>query len=398
MGGVIAAGNGPLALVLRYHTEIAGRALATHDRMSDPPGAIAMKLSTALLVVGFSFASAVSVRHADAGSPPSRASRADNPPRKVVVGTVIFGTYGKYPGLDERLKQLGGIVDEMARQASAKYSNRGLDLAILPETAVTASTGNASERAARLEGTVREFFSALARKHRTYLVVPMDLAEDGPAGSIYSNSAILFDRKGEVAGIYRKLHPVAVLGTDVLEGGITPGRDDPVFTCDFGKLGIQICWDIQFDEGWTTLANKGAEIVAWPTASPATAQPAARAAAHRYYIVSSTPREDATIFEPTGMIAAQVEEQGKVLVQQLDLSFAVLGWSAPLQNGKALTEKFGDRVGYHYSVREDLGLFWSNDPRMTVGEMIRTFGFEEIDSQVARNRRLYDAARAGDRK
>src|SRR3954453_14463141 len=48
-------------------------------------------------------------------------ARADRPPRKVVVGPAIFGPYGKYPGLDERLKVLGGLIDEMAQQAGAKY-------------------------------------------------------------------------------------------------------------------------------------------------------------------------------------------------------------------------------------------------------------------------------------
>ena len=290
---------------------------------------------------------------------------------------------------------LGGLIDEMARQAAAKYPGHGLDLAILPEEAVTPTKGPASARAMTLSGPITESFAALARKHKTYIIAPMDLAEEGPSGPLYFNAAVLFDRKGEVAGVYRKVHPVAGTGSDDLEGGITPGKEYPVFDCDFGKLGIQICWDIQFDDGWDALARKGAEIVAWPSASPATAQPAARAAHHRYYIVSSTWREDATVFEPTGLIAAQVEQPGKVLVHQLDLSHAVLGWSRHLGNGRALTERYGDKVGYHYEPREDLGLFWSNDPRTTIGAMIRSLGLEEIDAQVERNRRLQDAARGG---
>jgi predicted amidohydrolase len=333
------------------------------------------------------------VGDSQAGAPGDRLSKADRPPRKVVVGTAIFGPYGKYPGPGERLEVLGRLIDEMASQASSKYPGQGLDLAILPETAVTSTTGPASARAIRLDGPVRETFGRLARQHKTYIVAPMDLAEEGAKGTTYSNAAVLFDRKGEVAGIYRKAHPVAMVGSNELEGGITPGREFPVFDCDFGKLGIQICWDIQFDDGWATLDEKGAEIVAWPSASPATAQPASRAGLHRYYVVSSTWREDATIFEPTGLIAAQVEQQGKVLVHELDLSYAVLGWSAPLNNGKALTKTYGERVGYHYEPREDLGLFWSNDPKTTIGEMIRSLGLEEIDAQVARNRRLQDAAR-----
>ena len=53
------------------------------------------------------------------------------------------------------------------------------------------------------------------------------------------------------------------------EGGCSPGQDVPVFDCDFGKLEIQICYDMEFDYSWNELARKGAEIIAWPTQSPA---------------------------------------------------------------------------------------------------------------------------------
>lgn len=357
-----------------------------------------MKRVISLIVLSLGSMSQGTAAEPGASSVPK--STAERPPRKVVVGTAIFGPYTKYPGLADRLKVLAGMVDEMAAVAAERYPDRHLDLAILPETVVTSNSGTAAERAIPLAGPVQDCFSSLARKHKTYIIVPMDLAEEGPQGKFFSNAAVLFDRKGGVAGIYRKVHPVAVLGTNALEGGIRPGQSYPVFDCDFGRLGIQICWDIKFDEGWKALAEQGAEIVAWPTASPATAQPASRAGIHRYYIVSSTWRVDATVFEPTGLIGAQVEGARKVLVHQLDLSYAVLGWSAPLNNGKGLTDKFGDKVGYHYVPREDVGLFWSNDPRMTIGSMIGSLGLEEMDAQVERNRRLYGASgkRADDRR
>jgi predicted amidohydrolase len=263
----------------------------------------------------------------------------------------------------------------------------------LPETTLTSQDGPASRRAVPVQGLVLETFGALARRHKTYLVIPLDLVEDGVSGPVYSNAAVLLDRRGAVAGIYRKVHPVANLGRDDLENGITPGREFPVFDCDFGKLGIQICWDIVFDDGWQALADKGAEIVVWPSQSPATAQPAARAGRHRYFIVSSCWRNNSTIYEPTGLVAGRSETPGKVLVHQLDLCYAVLGWSARLRDGKALSEKYNDRVGYHYEPEEDLGMFWSNDPRTTIGTMIQSLGLEEIDAQIARNRRLQDAAR-----
>jgi predicted amidohydrolase len=288
-----------------------------------------MKRPVSLIALMVCLAGSMMVGQSSGAPPGGRRSKAGNLPRKVVVGTAIFGPYGKYPGLDARLRVLGDLIDEMARQAAGKYPDHGFDLAILPETTVTSTIGPASARAIRLDGPVRETFGALARKHKIYIVVPMDLAEEGPMGTTYSNAAVLFDRKGAVAGIYRKVHPAAGVGSDELEGSIQPGRDYPVFDCDFGKLGIQICWDIQFDNGWAALAEKGTEIVAWPTASPSTAQPTSRAAHHRYYVVSSTWREDATVFESTGLLAAQVETPGKVLVHQLELSYAVLGSVVP---------------------------------------------------------------------
>ena len=204
-------------------------------------------------------------------------AKADRAPRKVVVGTAIYGPYGTYPGIDERMKELSGIVDQMAGQAKSQFPGRGLDLAILPETSATPTIGPAQDRAIPLKGKIQDTFRALARKHQCYIVLAMDMLEEGPKGPFYSNAAVLFDRQGEVAGIYRKAHPVAVAGTDrARDRGSPRGRTIPSSIAISASSGVQICWDIQFAEGWDALGRAGAEIVAWPTASPATVLPATR--------------------------------------------------------------------------------------------------------------------------
>jgi hypothetical protein len=215
---------------------------------------------------------------------------------------------------------------------------------------------------------------------------------DSPEKKLCSNAAILVGRKGEVVGVYRKIHLVVSLERGTMEGGATPGDALPVFDCDFGKLGIQICYDMDFADGWVELARQGAELIAWPSQSPQTSQPAFRARQHPCYIVSSTWRYNASIFEPTGKIAAQITPPQRILVGELDLSYAILPWSSKLRNGAALKQAYGDKVGFHYYEDEDLGIFWSNDPGITVGEMVRSIGVLELEEEMARVREFYRKA------
>ncbi|MCE5250434.1 carbon-nitrogen hydrolase family protein [bacterium] len=314
------------------------------------------------------------------------------PPRKIVIGTTMERFPGKYPGLEKRLEQIGELIDEVAREAERKYPGEGLDLVVLPEEVVTRDRGKTAETSSvPLNGPVLDRMGAKARQYKTYIVVPMDLVEEGKKG-VYSNAAVLFDRSGAVAGIYRKVHIVAALGSDILEGGMTPGKDFPVFECDFGRLGIQICYDLSYRDGWDVLARKGAEIVALTTMSPQTSRPAAYAAEGRYYVVSSTPRNNISVFNPVGMIDAQTTKD-RVLVHRIDLSYVIISWAASLGNGKAFSDKYGDRVGYTYYESEDAGIFWSNDPATPIGRMADELGFVEMRDEIERIRLLQDAAR-----
>jgi len=338
-----------------------------------------------------SFAAVDALPALAASSAASVRTTSHTPPRKVIVGTTMQSFWGQYPGLRSRLEQLAGIVDQMAAQAKKNYG-RGLDLAILPETALTGEDGDdALAHSVAFEGEVKDTFAQTARQHSCYIVVPTYLL-DSKAKKLCSNAALLVGRHGELLGTYRKIHLVVSLERRTLEGGATPGHSLPVFNCDFGKLGIQICYDMEFGDGWAELARRGAELIAWPTQSPQTSQPASRAREQRCYIVSSTWRNNASIFEPTGKIAAQIKPPQSILAYQLDLSYALLPWSAKLRNGDALRQAYGENVGFRYYEDEDCGIFWSNDPKMTIGDMVRSIGLLELEEERARVRQFYRAA------
>lgn len=302
-------------------------------------------------------------------------SRAVGPPRKVVVGTCMSWLQGN---LNERISIASRFMDEAAIKAGSNGSGRPLDLMILPETTIQSGReGSAKARAVPLSGEVIDKLGAKTREYHCYLLVPMFLAE--PDGGV-SNAAVLLNREGQEAGIYRKIHPAAD-ADGVLEGGVRPGTIAPVFDCDFGKLGVQICWDMAYEDGWAELARKGAEIVALPSASPQTLRLAAYAQRFGYYVVSATPRNGIAIFNPIGMTVAQNTKPG-VLVKEIDLAYAVLHYSGRLESGRLFTKTYAERAGFIYSNSEDTGVFWSNDPATPIGVMLQELKLREMRDEI----------------
>ncbi len=329
----------------------------------------------------------------------SELARHDRPPRKVIIGTTMTHWYSDYPGLTGRLEQMRRLIDEMVAESRSKYG-RSIDLALFTEYALTAGkSGTAAEVAVPLNDTTIGALASKAREHHIYIVLG-GVFRDDPASSC-SNAAVVIDRQGRLAGRYDKVHPVLDRGGPegkiVLEGGVRPGTAYNVFDLDFGRVGVQICYDIEYPEGWRRLAEQGAELVLYPTQSPQLTRPGMYAASHEYWIVSSTFRNNASFFEPgTGLVAAQITEPKQTLVHEIDLSYIILPWSSRLRNGEAFREAFANRVGYRYSESEDRGVFWSNDPGRSIDQMARTLNLlETTTEQQARAREAQDRLRGG---
>jgi predicted amidohydrolase len=95
-----------------------------------------------------------------------------------------------------------------------------------------------------------------ARKLRTYVVLPVFGTYKGEVSSY----AVIIDRTGEVMDCYQKTHPTI----QEQQKGIRAGNNIPVFQCDFGKIGIMICMDIEYPEVAQVLMTKGADLVLFP--------------------------------------------------------------------------------------------------------------------------------------
>lgn len=171
-----------------------------------------------------------------------------------------------------------------------KEGSNGADVIALPET----WRGQDERSQETLNGPAVTTMSSLARKHRTYIVCPIDRK----AGQRRLNSVVLLDRKGEVGCTYDKIYPwFSEFG---VEPAVDPGQEvPPVYQADFGRLGFATCFDVNFPEVWQRLSDQGAALVIWPSAYSGGRALQAHAINFHYYIVSSTQTPDCVVYDIT---------------------------------------------------------------------------------------------------
>lgn len=166
-------------------------------------------------------------------------------------------------------------------------------------------------------GPVCRVLSGQARRYRMYVIAGI-LERD--AGHLF-NTAVLFDRRGKLAGFYRKTH----LTFGELREGISCGDRYPVFDLDFGRIGIHICYDEWFPEVARYYAHQGAEILFLPVAGGKPITWRTRALDNGIYFVSSSITPPSMIIDSSGAILAETHDDG-VACADLNLDYRKTNW------------------------------------------------------------------------
>ena len=142
-----------------------------------------------------------------------------------------------------------------------------------------------------IPGPTTERFQALAKELGLVIVLPIyEVENEGE----YYNTAAVIDADGTLLGKYRK-HHIPNLPPFWEKFYFRPGNlGYPVFDTAVGRVGVYICYDRHFPEGWRELGLNNAQIVFNPSATkPGLSnrlweleQPAA-AAANQYFIAAN---------------------------------------------------------------------------------------------------------------
>ncbi len=281
-----------------------------------------------------------------------------------------------------RLEEIAELVDT--------EGSRGADLIALPET----FRGQDEKSQEPLDGPTIATIARLARKHRTYIVCPIDRIE----GERRFNSAVLLDRDGQVACIYNKLYPVWQWEC-LKKPPVHPGEGLSVYPADFGRIGLAICFDVNWAPLWEGLSNLGAELVVWPSAYSAGRSLQARAISYHYYIVSSTWVPDCLVYDIDGeQVAYDKNNQGNgknVTRITLDLDRCIFhqDLNLPDKRDRLIRERGEDIEQEKWLPMEGWFVLKAKRPGISARALAQEYGLEELRPYINRSRCEIDKCR-----
>ncbi|MCB1489041.1 MAG: carbon-nitrogen hydrolase family protein [Bauldia sp.] len=255
---------------------------------------------------------------------------------------------------------------------------QGTDLALLPETFMAAGLPGTQIRnvAEPLDGPSFRAVAEMARRHQMYIVAGFFAEMDGEVFNI----ATLIDRKGELAGIYKKQRPTE---GEILSG-VTPGTDAPVFDTDFGRIAMAVCFDLNWQDLWASYAREQVDIVCWLSAYEGGFPLQTYAWMHRFTVVSSVWPYFARVIEPTGRIVSQTSRWGRIAVHNLNLDKRLFHTDGHQEKLISMQTRYGERIRLETFNEEHLFTLECLDPNLAIDRVIAEFGLTEYGDFIDR--------------
>jgi len=278
----------------------------------------------------------------------------------------------------------GRTLQEIAQVVDVE-AVKGCDVVALPETWLGLSEHDPEP----LDGTTITTMAALAKKHYTYIVCPIDRSD----GNHRFNPSVLIDRAGRVVGVYDKLYPPwAELDAD---SPIEVGLEAHVFETEFGRVGLAICFDACLLGFWKRLADQGAELVVWSGAYSGGTTLQAHALMNHFYVVASTQKSDCTVYDIAGEeILYEKGTDLNVTHITLDLDKGIYHHDFNLEKRDTLLEEHSaDVVQEKRFAREQWFVLKARRPGVSVRALAREYGMEELHGYIDRSRRRIDKIR-----
>jgi len=238
-------------------------------------------------------------------------------PRKIKIVTSSFAIFENThppfnihpPSPDENI--------HLAKQIIETANSYKPDVVVLPEVFKLAGLPGemTSENAEPIPGPTFDLLADLARKGSMNIVAGHMVCE----GDRIFNKAIIINRKGALVGSYNKKYPVE---SEILNC-VYPGSSNPVFDLDFARIGVAVCFDINWPEIWRNFSEKNIDLAFWISAYEGGFPLQSYAWAYQYPIVTSVWPYHARVIDINGQVVCSTSRWSRIVFYELNLDRAL---------------------------------------------------------------------------
>ena len=228
---------------------------------------------------------------------------------------------------------------------------------------------------------ILDFFKNIAKTNNCYIVYSYKHKVDD--GS-FRNASVMIDRTGKVIGEYHKNFPT--IGE--MNRGVKAGSSTPVVNCDFGRVGMTICFDLLFEEVREDYAAQRPDMLVFSSRYHGGMMQSVWAYTTQSYFVTSvedSPGLLSQIYNPMGEVVASTTNYFDYVVSTINLDYEVVHLDDNWGKLDRLKEKYGSDVTIHDPGYLGVVLVTCETDKISAKQMLREFEIKDWDDYYKRS-------------
>jgi beta-ureidopropionase len=252
------------------------------------------------------------------------------------------------------------------------------DFVVLPESFPYVPNKLKINEKVAISDKVQEYLSSFSKKNNCYTLCPACTTASN--GKNY-NSIVVFDRQGKKIGQYDKIHATDV---EIKNRGFTGGAlFQPVIQTEYGPIGVQICYDINWDDGWQMLKKQGARIIFWCSAFDGGIMVNTKAWEHKCVVASSTLKNTSKICDISGETVTRTGIWSpNYYCAPVNLEKVFVTTYDYLKQFSDIEKKYGRKVRFTTFHEEEWTIIESLSPDVFVKDIMKEFNINSYDDDL----------------
>lgn len=305
--------------------------------------------------------------------------------KKVIISCVSDHAYvaKENQSIDEIIS---GTIEQWKLQINKVLPDRP-DLLVLPELCDRPKVNSISpdkqmEIIKSGNSKFLEYLQDVAKTNKIYIAYPGYRTDEDEN---LRNSNSIIDRNGLVVGSYDKNHLVMDENSKL---GAKYSEDLLILDLDFGRVGLAVCFDLNFTELLDKYRNKGVEVLIFSSEYHGGLMQNYWAYQLRAFFAGSIrPPAPSSIVSPLGELIAKSTNYHNYVTETINLDYFIIHLDENWEKITAMKQKYGSKVRVLDPGQLGVVMVSSESKDLSKEALIAEFGFLLIDDYLEMSRK-----------